>query len=75
MKSKLNDILASVIYAIIAILGLIVIFLVIIPFGGDVIYPTFGFIIAIGFIAIASWFFMTCLFMITILIAEMFFKK
>lgn len=74
MKSKLG-IFASVTYAIIAILGLIVIFLVIIPFGGDVIYPTFGYIITIGFIAIASWFFMTCLIMFTFLIAEMFFKK
>ena len=74
MKSKLG-IFASVTYAIIAILGLIVIFLVIIPFGGDVIYPTFGYIIAISFIAIASWFFMTCLIMFTFLIAEMFFKK
>ena len=75
MKSKLNDILTGVIYAIITILGWIGIFFVIIPFGCDVIYPTFGFIITIGFIVIAALFVLTCCIVLSMILAEMFFKK
>ena len=75
MKNNIHDTIYALIYVTIGVLGYIGIFFVIIPLGCDIIYPTFGFIITIGFITIASWLFMTGFSMFALLVADMFFKK
>ena len=74
MKNNIHDTIYTLIYMAIGVLGWISVF-IIIPLGYRFIYPIFGFAVSICIIAIASWFFITCLIMYTLLMAEMFFKK
>lgn len=75
MKDKKHDIIHILTYMIIALLGWISVFLIIIPTGCDVLYPKFGFIVTVGIIILVSYFVLRCFLELSFIIAIIFFKK